>query len=416
MTAGTQLIESPWLEVLSESAEPLSQKDLDAKRGGAKRGAAKKLKAELEAALADGKVFAVAPAAGRSVRYATRDPLQECKEKILAVLAESPKPLTAKDVLQKLMEMPGVVFPPPADRLEAFLADRVAAAELFEHFTGRSKKKAYATEAAPPSAEQRAEKLIKVLDSQRRISAYPLAVSTWAELTETTVGNTDFKKLIKAGSSLRQRVEVFGKGDAAIVFFVEDFSRIASQSLLEILVRATRTKSSPFTTLAKMSTKLPDERRDDFKRAVTNAKTQDTLSPNVGWIEDGKTEKFFLVADLGSPAMRRRLSDQNPSPRTTVAEPASATRAPAQGFANEFVAAFDRLDRAGGNLNFVSLLDLRRELPSYSRAAFDEGVEHLRKEQRFSLRRPEGRHGISPAERDASIFEAGSQFLYVERN
>ena len=84
-------------------------------------------------------------------------------------------------------------------------------------------------------------------------------------------------------------------------------------------------------------------------------------------------------------------------------------------FVKHFEEAFDRLDRTEGRLNFVSLVDLRRELPEYNPAQFDAGIKELRRRRIFTLSSAEGRFGISEDQKNAAILEAGSLLLFVSR-
>ena len=84
-------------------------------------------------------------------------------------------------------------------------------------------------------------------------------------------------------------------------------------------------------------------------------------------------------------------------------------------FASSFAKAFARLDKAAGGYNFVSLVDLRRELPGFTREAFDRGLQQLRRDWVYSLSAAEGRNGTTPEERSAGIVEDGHLLLYVSR-
>jgi mRNA interferase RelE/StbE len=77
--------------------------------------------------------------------------------------------------------------------------------------------------------------------------------------------------------------------------------------------------------------------------------------------------------------------------------------------------AFDRLDRQAGGHNLVSLADLRGELGAHDRAAVDAELHRLRQAGRYSLAAAEGRHGLTPAERDAAIADDGRLLAYVSR-
>jgi hypothetical protein len=83
-------------------------------------------------------------------------------------------------------------------------------------------------------------------------------------------------------------------------------------------------------------------------------------------------------------------------------------------FAKAFDEAFRRLDVQKGSHNFVSLVDLRQELP-IDRQTFDSELTNLRLAGRYTLSAAEGRDGISPQEREAAIPEGGTVLLYVSR-
>jgi hypothetical protein len=88
-------------------------------------------------------------------------------------------------------------------------------------------------------------------------------------------------------------------------------------------------------------------------------------------------------------------------------------QAPAD-FARRFDEAFARLDRERGGHNLVSLVALRAAVP-VGRDDFDAGLRELRRRGRYSLGAAEGRHGISPEEREAGVVEEGSLLLFVSR-
>jgi hypothetical protein len=83
-------------------------------------------------------------------------------------------------------------------------------------------------------------------------------------------------------------------------------------------------------------------------------------------------------------------------------------------FARLFDEAFARLDQERGSANLVSLVRLREEVP-VDRDTFDRELGRLRREGRYSLTGAEGRHGISPEERQAGITEDGALLLFVSR-
>lgn len=74
------------------------------------------------------------------------------------------------------------------------------------------------------------------------------------------------------------------------------------------------------------------------------------------------------------------------------------------GHAEAFEKAFDKLDKGH---NLVSMVDLRKEL-GLPKEQFDGLVHELRKSGKWGAAALEGRHGITPEERDAAIVDPGS--------
>ena len=95
-------------------------------------------------------------------------------------------------------------------------------------------------------------------------------------------------------------------------------------------------------------------------------------------------------------------------------KPSPGADAPGSPAAADFDSAFDRLDRQKGSHNLVNLLELRRAVPM-DHAAFDAGLQQLRRDGRYTLSAAEGRHGVTPEERAAGIVEEGALLLFVSR-
>lgn len=83
-------------------------------------------------------------------------------------------------------------------------------------------------------------------------------------------------------------------------------------------------------------------------------------------------------------------------------------------FVQAFTDAFRLLDRRGGGHNFVSLRDLRPAL-QLCRRDFDELLNKLRREWKFTLSGAEGRNGVTPEEQRAAIHEDGQLLLFVSK-
>jgi len=85
-------------------------------------------------------------------------------------------------------------------------------------------------------------------------------------------------------------------------------------------------------------------------------------------------------------------------------------------FAADFASTFSRLDKEQGEMNYITMFDLRAALPSYSRQDFDSGLNSLRDQMLFSCDSADGRHCRLPAEQlEAGILESGSYLVYVAR-
>jgi hypothetical protein len=144
----------------------------------------------------------------------------------------------------------------------------------------------------------------------------------------------------------------------------------------------------------------------DLREPIAAA-TDRVLPPGVGWLWLAGKRLYFLLKDVhGSPA----LPSQSPAAEVK----ASDGRGSRADFALAFQDAFDRLDRHHGSHNFVSLVDLRRGIPC-DRPTFDAELHKLRLAGRYTLSAAEGRHGITPEERQAGISEEGSLLLFVSR-
>src|SRR4029079_15080508 len=102
-----------------------------------------------------------------------------------------------------------------------------------------------------------------------------------------------------------------------------------------------------------------------------------------------------------------------PHPPTPQAHrPDQAGLGPAE-FERDFQTAFERLDLQSGKHNYVLLHDLRRALPEIPRGEFDERLNHLRRNKRFSLDSDDGRHVLlTPEQLEAGIREANSLLVY----
>jgi hypothetical protein len=206
---------------------------------------------------------------------------------------------------------------------------------------------------------------------------------------------------------------------AAPISLLEDLpSLAASTATLLYALQCNRTPSNHVASPSELKSKLTSKLKKPFQDAVNRLLAEDRVPEGVGWLLVRNTKKLFLLSDLhvagkrrpatGDSADRDAASASRPSPCP------SAAAAPLVEFAPTFDDAFARLDRQGGGHNFVSLMKLRQRLP-LSRERFDAELRALRIAGRYTLSAAEGRHGLTTAEREASILENGTLFLYVSR-
>lgn len=170
------------------------------------------------------------------------------------------------------------------------------------------------------------------------------------------------------------------------------------------LLKAKRTPTTQAFTAKDLAKKAAKPLQAALTHALT-VLTPDRYPPGVGSILVRGAPLFFRTEDLrlvehaaGLPPLERQAGSM-----------------PHDNFETQFEIAFTNLDRARGGLNFVSLVDLRRELAQFDRPAFDAGLRRLRERRRFTLKAAEGLDGVSPVERAAGILEEGDLLLNVSR-
>ena len=183
---------------------------------------------------------------------------------------------------------------------------------------------------------------------------------------------------------------------------------LASPALLEHALKAVRKPDHQAVPLTDLKKKIAKPLQAAFEAAVVaRVAAGAPPSPAVGRLYVKKKPHFFLLCDVGVSAAG--------GGRQPPDEGADAPRPPTPvDFAALFDAAFDRLDRQKGSHNLVSLLDLRPAVAA-GRAAFDAGLQQLRRAGRYTLSTAEGRHGVSPEERTAGLVEEGALLLFVSK-
>jgi hypothetical protein len=199
---------------------------------------------------------------------------------------------------------------------------------------------------------------------------------------------------------------------------------IACPALLLFALGCARTPANHAVSVAEMKGKLTSKLQSAFQETMQRRIAEGDLPPGVGWLLIKKSKKLFLLTDLHTGRTQQRNTPEPPADRETrstqysvLSTPYSvpvASPPPPPRLDADFDAVFARLDRQAGGHNFVSLVDLRRELP-LGRAAFDAELRQLRVAGRYTLSAAEGRHGLSATEQEAGIVEDDTLFLYISR-
>jgi hypothetical protein len=255
----------------------------------------------------------------------------------------------------------------------------------------------------PPPVLGLSERLVGALEEQRErdAGAYPVPLDRLVEMAGAAPAALVKKALAAEPFRSQAVVALARKADAPVALAADRDELAASPLLLQVALNVARTADNQAVGLSDLKKKLVKPLQQPFEAALVRRITEGALPAGVGCLRIKKKPHLFLLADLGAPA-----------PKVTAAP--APPPAPPQDFARRFAEAFDRLDRARGSHNLVSLVGLRREVP-VDRDAFDAELQRLRRAGLYSLSAAEGRHGISPEEREAAIPEDGSLLLFVSR-
>lgn len=175
------------------------------------------------------------------------------------------------------------------------------------------------------------------------------------------------------------------------VALTDDIERLAaSGELLEYLLRSTVSAENQAVPMTDLKKPLQAKLKPVFESAVLKAISEHTLPETVGCLHIKGKPHLFLQESLNGNGQSLTSAD----------------------FAQHFLAKFASLNETNGSRNFVSLIDLRREM-SVNRDVFDRGIRKLRESGKLTLSATEGRHGISDEERQAGIVEEGQLLLFV---
>jgi hypothetical protein len=266
----------------------------------------------------------------------------------------------------------------------------------------------------PPVEVQLAERLVRVLKSQRTLggNSYPVRQKQLVELAEPRAKPTLLRKALATELFGNQVAPILKIKSDPVIAFKEDFHQLAtSPQFLELVLKTVRTDDTQVYAVKDLKTKVADGLQAPFAAAVNHQIETQTLPTSVAWVVQKKNKLLVLREDVHGGR------EPGSVPSAQVQRPAAEERVPSPpwlDFGLAFDEAFQRLDRQAGSHNFVSLVELRRALP-HDRATFDRELRELRRAGRYSLSAAEGRHGIQPEEQEAGIREEGSLLLFVSR-
>ena len=273
-----------------------------------------------------------------------------------------------------------------------------------------------------------AEKMIRVLESQRRLGdgSYPptferLAVLCGSRsLRRHSQQGRQGQGVHGAGRRRRQRAKI--PADAPVLLREDIENEAIVPALLEYAMTVAadpkkKTISHAFT-VAELAKGLTAAVQGPFKAALDRGIKGETLPGKFAWVVIKNKPHLFAI-DHMRPASRRQALAARPAVGTPAGNDGPATismTTELRDFGAAFREAFESLDRRNGMTNFVKLADLRRVLSDFDRQLFDAGLNRLRDAEEFGLDSHEGLHGaLTPEEREAGVREAGSLLVYVSR-
>ncbi|GEM_PF-2496843 len=309
----------------------------------------------------------------------------------------------------------GISASKPGQARQAVLVELLVSGQVVNQGTEKRPKYLLANRVvtAPPATVRKhkdkndaLEKMRRVLESQRRLggNAYPVPLRRLLELAELPANfvfaNSKQSPVIGAATKNKST-----HPDNPLALR-EDADQLATSAMvLRFTLAIARTPTKHCHSVATLKTNVSSELKKIFQSGANARIKGERLPADIGWISDS-TPKLFFIQDLHLPREAQTVS------QPVTAQSIPAVQSPAE-FAERFTAAFHKLNQESGAHNFVSLVDLRRELAEFSRTEFDLGLRELRVARCFSLSAAEGRHGISAEMREAGIREGDSLLLYV---
>jgi hypothetical protein len=272
--------------------------------------------------------------------------------------------------------------------------------------------------ALTPEAFVLATKLLDDLRGRRqRGRLYPVPLSQMVRELQPEASATLIERAVADKTFKKQAVIAMAKqADAPAVLKGDEHILVASPLLLEFVLSVARSENNQAVPVADLKKKVSRELQRSFEDAIQDALTGFALPAGVGALRIKKKVHLFLMRDVNAagPLPREDLPVAATPTALVPPEERGGDGRPVIDFAIALDEAFTRLDQQRGSPNFVSLVDLRRELP-VDRDTFDRELHALRRAGRFTLNAAEGREGLTHEEQEAAIREEGTLLLFLAR-
>ena len=268
----------------------------------------------------------------------------------------------------------------------------------------------------PPPEVALAENLVKILASQKGVggTAYPSSLRRLLELNGSPTTQAIRGKAIQSDYFRSQVVvSLTDDANAAVALSGDEEILARSPALLAAVVGSLLTPDNQAIGVDKIVNykSIHTAVRPLFQSQIEHLIERRSIPEGFGAIKLAKKWAIFRLEDvIGTPAATASAGTPSAASVVTPPEDVDSSR-----FAEEFDAAFARLDGKLGLPHYASLVDLRPALSHYSRAVFDRELLKLRQAGRYSLSLVEGRFGLSAEEQQACLVIDHVSHLLVQK-
>lgn len=269
----------------------------------------------------------------------------------------------------------------------------------------------------PPPELALAEEFVRYVAKRKAIGerAYPVPLRQLldanASYTTTTIRNKALQSELFRSQVTISLAEV---ADAEVVLRGDEEQLGRSPALLLATLRSLRSHDNHAVAIDKLVSykSLHPAVRTSLKLHVEEAIANHSLPRGIGAISISKKWSLLLLDDVVGATAEPPAAVNLPVPSST---PSQAPDRDGSRFAEDFDAAFARLDGKLGLPHYASLVDLRPALPQYPRDIFDRELLNLRRAGKYSLSLVEGRFGLTDEEQQACLIVDHVPHLLVQK-